>query len=123
MDAKGAAKMTRRYKGRPSAKTIARDFPFIVELAVPLGGYGKKLNLMHSFHEAASKWRTSDTDTKMIAISRCGVLPVEQSQKSLPLSSAAAYNAKIIASPGKKCGCPRCGPSGQSEPIPLMVHA
>ena len=41
MDAKGAAKMTRRYKGRPSAKTIARDFPFIVELAVPLGGYGK----------------------------------------------------------------------------------
>jgi hypothetical protein len=51
MDAKGAAKMTRRYKGRPSAKTIARDFPFIVELAVPLGGYGKKLNLMHSFHD------------------------------------------------------------------------
>jgi hypothetical protein len=41
MDAKGAAKMTRRYKGRPSAKTIARDFPFIVELAVPLGGWEK----------------------------------------------------------------------------------
>jgi len=24
--------MTRRYKGRPSGKTIARDFPFIVEI-------------------------------------------------------------------------------------------
>jgi hypothetical protein len=42
--------MTRRYKGRPSAKTIARDFPFIVEIAVPLGGFGKRLNLMHQFH-------------------------------------------------------------------------
>ena len=116
--------MTRRYKGRPSAKTIARDFPFIVEIAVPLGGYGKKLNLMHSFHDQRGiQVAHVRTDTKMIAISRCGVLPVEQSQKSLPLSSAAAYNAKIIASPGKKCGCPRCGPSGQSEPIPLMVHA
>ena len=42
--------MTRRYKGRPSGKTIARDFPFIVEIAVPPGGLGKRLNEMHSFH-------------------------------------------------------------------------
>jgi hypothetical protein len=34
--------MTRRYKGRPNAKTIARDFPFIVEVAVPPGGLGKR---------------------------------------------------------------------------------
>ena len=30
--------MTRRYKGRLSGKTIAREFPFIVEIAVPPGG-------------------------------------------------------------------------------------
>jgi hypothetical protein len=50
MDAKSAAKMTRRYKGRPSNKTIARDFPFIVEIVVPPGGFGKRLNAMHAFH-------------------------------------------------------------------------
>jgi hypothetical protein len=32
--------MTRRYKSRPSGKTIARDFPFVVEIAVPPGGLG-----------------------------------------------------------------------------------
>ena len=42
--------MTRRYKGRPSNKTIARDFPFIVEIVVPPGGFGKRLNAMDTFH-------------------------------------------------------------------------
>src|SRR5262249_7137314 len=42
--------MPRRYKGRPSGKTIARDFPFVVEIAVPPGGLGKRLNDMHAFH-------------------------------------------------------------------------
>jgi hypothetical protein len=46
--------MTRRYKGRPSGKTIARDFPFIVEIAVPPGGLGKRLNAMHAFHNQRS---------------------------------------------------------------------
>jgi hypothetical protein len=41
--------MKRRYKGRPSAKIVARDFPFIVEIAVPTGGLGKR-NAMHAFH-------------------------------------------------------------------------
>ena len=50
MDAKSAAKMNRRYKGRPSAKTIARDFPFIVKIAVPPGGLGRRLDDMHQFH-------------------------------------------------------------------------
>ena len=39
----------RRYKGRPSAKIMARDFPHVVEIAVPPGGLGKRL-LMHEFH-------------------------------------------------------------------------
>jgi hypothetical protein len=42
--------MTRRYKSCPSAKTIARDFPFIVETGVPPDGLGKRLNAMHAFH-------------------------------------------------------------------------
>ena len=42
--------MTRRYKGRPSGKTIARDFPFVVEIAVPPNGLGRRLNAMHAFH-------------------------------------------------------------------------
>jgi hypothetical protein len=41
----------RRYKGRPSAKTIARDFPHVVQIAVPPGGLGKRLNAMYSFHQ------------------------------------------------------------------------
>ena len=39
-----------RYKGRPSRKTIAREFPHVVEIAVPLGGLGKRLDAMHAFH-------------------------------------------------------------------------
>ena len=44
----------RRYKGRPSGKIIARDFPFIVEIAMPAGGLGTRLNEMHSFHDQRS---------------------------------------------------------------------
>ena len=40
-----------RYKGRPfSAKAIKRDFPHIVEMRVPLGGFGKTLDAMHAWH-------------------------------------------------------------------------
>ena len=35
-----------RYKGRTSAKAIEKDFPHIVEMIVPLGGLGKKLDDM-----------------------------------------------------------------------------
>jgi hypothetical protein len=38
------------YKGRPSAKTIAREFPFVVEVMVPEGGFGRRLDDMHAFH-------------------------------------------------------------------------
>jgi uncharacterized protein CbrC (UPF0167 family) len=40
------------YKGRPGAKAIERDFPHIVEMGVPLGGFGSKLNAMQQWHEA-----------------------------------------------------------------------
>ena len=33
-----------RYKGRTKAKTIERDFPHHVEMIVPEGGFGKRLD-------------------------------------------------------------------------------
>jgi hypothetical protein len=50
-----------RYKGRQSAQSIERDFPHIVEMIVPLGGFGKKLDAMYNdpmqFHGIVlSKW-------------------------------------------------------------------
>jgi hypothetical protein len=41
------------YKGRPSAKTIAREFPFVVEIVVPEGGLGRRLDDMHEFSPPA----------------------------------------------------------------------
>jgi hypothetical protein len=38
------------YKGRPSAKTVAREFSFVVEIMVPEGGFGRRLDDMHQFH-------------------------------------------------------------------------
>ena len=35
---------------RQTKRQDARDFPFIVEIAVPPGGLGKRLNAMHAFH-------------------------------------------------------------------------
>lgn len=39
-----------RYKGRRGAAATERDFPNIVEVLVPLGGLGKRLDAMHDFH-------------------------------------------------------------------------
>ena len=38
------------YKGRSTTKEIERRYPHIVELMVPLSGFGTKLNLMHDWH-------------------------------------------------------------------------
>ena len=42
--------MTARYKGRASAKSIERENPNIVELAVPPNGLGKTMDLIVTFH-------------------------------------------------------------------------
>ena len=39
-----------RYKGRQSAKAVERDFPHFVDIIVPLGGLGSKLDAMYDFH-------------------------------------------------------------------------
>ena len=41
-----------RYKGRMSPKVIERNFPYVVEIAVPPGGLGARLDAMHYFHTA-----------------------------------------------------------------------
>ena len=39
-----------RYKGR--TRTIERDFPHRVEMIVPKGGFGRRLDEMHEWHRA-----------------------------------------------------------------------
>jgi hypothetical protein len=41
--------MTRR-KGEITARMNERDYPHIVELALPDGGFGRELDAMHDFH-------------------------------------------------------------------------
>jgi hypothetical protein len=55
-------------RGRPSGKTIARDFPFIVEIAVPPGGLGKRLKCNARISRSAPhfRWRASGIDAKMM---------------------------------------------------------
>jgi hypothetical protein len=39
-----------RYKGRQSAKAVEQDFPHYVDIVVPEGGLGNKLNATYDFH-------------------------------------------------------------------------
>jgi hypothetical protein len=39
-----------RYKGRLSPTVIQRDFPHVVEIAVPLGGLRSSVDVMYAFH-------------------------------------------------------------------------
>jgi hypothetical protein len=41
-----------RCKTRTSAQAIEKDFPHIVEMIVPLGGFGRKLDDMYEWHRA-----------------------------------------------------------------------
>jgi hypothetical protein len=41
-----------RYKGRTTAKLIERDFPNHVDMMVPEGGFGRRLDAMHDWHRA-----------------------------------------------------------------------
>jgi len=38
------------YKGRIGTKETERHYPHIVELMVPLSGFGTTLNVMHNWH-------------------------------------------------------------------------
>jgi hypothetical protein len=39
-----------RYNGRQSTESIERDFPHFVDMFVPPGGLGKRLDAMYEFH-------------------------------------------------------------------------
>jgi len=39
-----------RYKGRATTKSVERDFTHFVDMAVPPGGLGSKLDAMYEFH-------------------------------------------------------------------------
>ena len=41
-----------RYKGRASLKVIESKFPHHVDMMVPEGGFGSRLNAMHDWHDA-----------------------------------------------------------------------
>jgi len=46
----GNVKMSGRYKGWQNAASIKRDFPYVVELQVPPGGFGTRLDRIYGFH-------------------------------------------------------------------------
>ena len=43
-----------RYKGSQNAKAVERDFPHFVDIVVPLGGLGARLDAMYDFHARQS---------------------------------------------------------------------
>ena len=43
-----------RYKGRIKATSIEREFTHRVEIVVPKGGFGKRLDAMREWHRARS---------------------------------------------------------------------
>jgi hypothetical protein len=40
-----------RYRGRQSAKAVEQDYPHHVDMSVPLGGLGSRLNAMYEWHD------------------------------------------------------------------------
>jgi hypothetical protein len=61
-----------RYKGRASLKVIERKFPHHVDMMVPEGGFGSRLNAMHArldFHgiEACAARTAARTDATVFA--------------------------------------------------------
>jgi hypothetical protein len=43
-----------RYKGRLGSKQIERDYPYFVDIPIPQGGLGRRLDEMHAWHLARS---------------------------------------------------------------------
>jgi hypothetical protein len=39
-----------RYKGQQNSTAVERNYPHIVEMVVPLGGLGKRLDAIYDFH-------------------------------------------------------------------------
>ena len=44
-----------RYKGRATAKSVERDFPHFVDMFVPDGGLGRRLDTMYEWHRTRAR--------------------------------------------------------------------
>ena len=77
-----------RYKGRPSAKNIERDFPHAVDIAVPLGGFGKT-PCISGIANAVSRRIKVAANARKARILSAGVSLVRKWLPTSPLSSPA----------------------------------
>ena len=50
-----------RYKGRQNAKAVERDFPHFMDIVVPLGGLGAKLDPCMTFTPSTASSRSAVT--------------------------------------------------------------
>jgi len=78
-----------RYKGRTSSKAVERAFPHIVEITVPEGGLGKRLDAMYDWRGARGieayrgRGRREEVET-----SSAGALPTRKPLPTSPLRLA-----------------------------------
>jgi hypothetical protein len=61
-----------RYKGQITSRQIDRDYPYQVEIAIPEGGLGTRLNAMHEFCRGAD-FQTRGVGEKRLRTGRDGV--------------------------------------------------
>jgi hypothetical protein len=47
------------YKGRQNVKAVERDFPQFIDIVVPLGGLGARLDAMYDFHVSTASNRNA----------------------------------------------------------------
>jgi hypothetical protein len=88
-----------RYKGRASPKAIEREFPHIVEMIVPEGGFGRTLDAMFDFHARHSIRAINSTGRRamrMAAISFGGASLIRNWLKRSRMSSGRRGVAKTL---------------------------
>ena len=78
-----------RYKGRTNTKAIEQAYPHIVEMIVPLGGFGLKLDDMYEWHWARGieAMRGCGRVMRAAASMSDGALLIPQQRKRLQKSS------------------------------------
>ena len=87
-----------RYKGRASSKAIEREFPHIVEMIVPEGGFGKILDAMSTFTPAMAYGPSIQLGgaMRMAAISFGGASLIRNWLKRSRMSSGRRGEAKTL---------------------------
>ena len=65
-----------RYKGRTNPKEVEKALPHIVQMIVPLGGFGKKLDDMYEWRWARDIEAMRAGAMRMAASMSDGALPI-----------------------------------------------